>query len=156
VRRADNLATFMFRLSRNLGASKSWSPQSLLRPVMGLFDIHKGPSGSGYLSRYSDSLRTGRSGDRIPVEARFSTPVQTGHGAHPASYTMGTGSFLGVKRPGRGVEAPWSNAEVKERVELYIYSFSWVFVAYSRVNLTVTLHKVSMCFFTHRPTASSK
>jgi hypothetical protein len=24
--------------------------------------------------------------------------------AHPASYTMGTGSFPGVKRPGRGVE----------------------------------------------------
>jgi len=38
--------------------------------------------------------------------ARFSTPVQTGLGAHPASYTMGTGSFPGVKRPGRGVNHP--------------------------------------------------
>jgi hypothetical protein len=27
--------------------------------------------------------------------ARFSAPVQTGPGAHPASYTMGTGSFPG-------------------------------------------------------------
>ena len=27
--------------------------------------------------------------------ARFSAPVQTGPGAHPASYTMGTGSFQG-------------------------------------------------------------
>ena len=35
---------------------------------------------------------------------RFSTPVQTGPGAHPASYTMGTGSFPGVKRSGRGVD----------------------------------------------------
>ena len=26
--------------------------------------------------------------------------------AHPASYTMGTGSFPGVKRPGRGVNHP--------------------------------------------------
>ena len=34
--------------------------------------------------------------------ARFSTPVQTGPGAHPASCTMGTGSFPGVKS-GRGV-----------------------------------------------------
>ena len=34
--------------------------------------------------------------------ARFSVPVQTGHGAHPASCTMGTGSFPGVKS-GRGV-----------------------------------------------------
>jgi hypothetical protein len=36
---------------------------------------------------------------------------------------MGTGSFPGVKRPGRGVDhPPPSSAEVKERVELYIYS----------------------------------
>ena len=34
--------------------------------------------------------------------ARFSAPVQTAPGAHPASCTMGTGSFLGVKS-GRGV-----------------------------------------------------
>jgi len=34
--------------------------------------------------------------------ARFSSPVQTGPGAHPASCTMGTGSFPGVKS-GRGV-----------------------------------------------------
>jgi len=33
---------------------------------------------------------------------------------------MSTGSFIGVKRPGRGVDhPPTSSAEVKERVELY-------------------------------------
>jgi hypothetical protein len=57
--------------------------------------------------------------------ARFSAPDQTGPGAHPAFYTMGTGSFLGVKRPGRGVDhPPPSCTEVKERVQLYIYSLS--------------------------------
>ena len=41
--------------------------------------------------------------------------------AHPASCTVGTGSFLGVKRSGRGVvHPPPSSAEVKERVELYL------------------------------------
>ena len=30
-------------------------------------------------------------------EARFSAPVQTGPGTHPASCTVGTGSFQGVK-----------------------------------------------------------
>ena len=78
-----------------------------------------------YGGRYSDSLRTGRSGDRIPVGggARFSAPVQTGPRAQPASYTMGTGSFPGVKRPGRGVDhPPPSNTEVEGRVELYICS----------------------------------
>jgi hypothetical protein len=72
---------------------------------------------------FSDSPRSGRSGDRIPVGARFSPPVQTGPGAYPASYPMGTGSFPGVKRQGRGVDHPLpSSAEVKERVELYLYS----------------------------------
>jgi len=43
--------------------------------------------------------------------------------AHPASCTMGTGSFPGVKQPGRVVgHPPLSSAEVKERVELYLYS----------------------------------
>ena len=52
--------------------------------------------------------------ESIPVGARFSAPVQTGPGAHPASCTMGTGSFPGVKS-GRGVTltphlllVPWS------------------------------------------------
>jgi len=55
-----------------------------------------------------------RSGNRIPVGARFSAPVQTGPGAYPASCTMSTGSFPGVKS-GRGVTltlrpllVPWS------------------------------------------------
>jgi len=48
----------------------------------------------------------GGSEDRTAVGARFSASLQTGPGAHPASYTKGTGSFPGVKRPGRGVEHP--------------------------------------------------
>jgi hypothetical protein len=56
----------------------------------------------------------GRSGDRISVGA---SP-----GAHPASYTMGTRPFPGVKRPGRGVDHPPAySGEVKETVELYLY-----------------------------------
>jgi len=46
-------------------------------------------------SQYSNSLWARRSADWIPVWARFSAPLQTGPGAHPASYTMGNGSFLG-------------------------------------------------------------
>jgi hypothetical protein len=71
----------------------------------------------GELSRYIDLLWAGRSGDRIPVGAKISSPVQTGPGAHPTSYTMGTGSFPRAKWPGRGVDhPPASSAEVKERV----------------------------------------
>jgi hypothetical protein len=53
----------------------------------------KRQSGPGYLGQYSDSLRARWPGDRIPVEARFSAPVQTGPGAHPNCYTMCIGSL---------------------------------------------------------------
>jgi hypothetical protein len=55
--------------------------------------------------------------------ARSAAPVQTGPGADPASSTMGTVSFPGVKWPRRGFDHPLlSSAEVKERVQLYLYS----------------------------------
>jgi hypothetical protein len=48
-------------------------------------------------------------------------------GIHPASYKMGIGSpFAGLKRPGCGVDHPPPyDVEVKDRVELYLYSRSW-------------------------------
>ena len=46
--------------------------------------------------------------------------------SRPVSYTVGTGSLPGVKRPGHGVDyPPPSSAEVEGRVELYICSPSW-------------------------------
>jgi hypothetical protein len=59
-----------------------------------------------------------------PDGARFSASVQTGPGAHPASCTMGTGSFEGVES-GRGVTLtphPFLVLRSKNRVELYLYS----------------------------------
>jgi len=80
-----------------------------IRALKNVSQIYNKPTnvrGPGYLSRCSDSLRAGRSGDRIPLGARFSVPVQTGPGANPTSYTAGNGSFPGVKRWGRGVDHP--------------------------------------------------
>ena len=54
----------------------------------------------GYLSWYGDSVRAGRSDDRIPVRARISATVQAGPGAHTASCTMGTGYLAGRKAVG--------------------------------------------------------
>jgi len=60
--------------------------------------------------------------DCFLVGARLAAPVQTGPGAHPASCTMGTGSFLRVKQLRCGVDhLPPSSTEDKERVELYIH-----------------------------------
>jgi len=71
-------------------------------------------------------LRSGWFRDQIPVGARLSAPIQTGPEPHPASYTMGTGSLsLEVKWPEHGIDhSSPSSAEVKERVELYLYSLS--------------------------------
>jgi hypothetical protein len=57
-------------------------------------------------------------------EYKLSHCVHTGSGAHSASYPMGTGSsFLGVKWLGQKADhSPPSSAEVKECMELYLYS----------------------------------
>jgi hypothetical protein len=55
-----------------------------------------------YFTTYTD-FGVGQLGNRIPVGARFSSPIQTGPRGHPAPYTMDTGSFPGLKRSGRGV-----------------------------------------------------
>ena len=81
------------------------------------------------------TLRAGRSEDRIPMGARFSAPALPS--GPPSLCTMGTGSFPGLKRPWRGVDhPPRSSAEVKERIELYIYSPLWAFMAGYREDFT--------------------
>jgi len=77
--------------------------------------------GPRQLSRYSDSLRYGRSTDRIPVGSRSSVAVQTGAGSDPGFCTRRIGSLPGVRRPARGVNHPSpSSAEVKDIVGVYL------------------------------------
>jgi hypothetical protein len=65
VRRADNLTTFMCRLSWNMGSSTYWNPQGLPRPVMVLIYLYlyyPADSESLYRLSYrgpSQNLRTG-------------------------------------------------------------------------------------------------
>jgi hypothetical protein len=53
-------------------------PNRLRKPLSLLFHGTRSCCGPGKRRQYSDSLRTGRFGYRIPVEATFSAPVQTG------------------------------------------------------------------------------
>ena len=52
------------------------------------------------LSPYSNWLRAGRSGDRIPVWGELFRPRPERPGARPAFYIKGTGSFPGSKVAG--------------------------------------------------------
>ena len=71
----------------------------------------------------------GRSGDQIPVGARFSATNQTGPGYHPASHTMGTWSLPGIKRPERGIDHPYQSS---------------AFVACYRVNFVFTFYNFGL------------
>ena len=99
---------------------------------------------TGQRSRCSDWLRAGRSGDRIPVGARFSASVQTGSRAHPASCAMGTGSFPGAKS-GRGVMLTHHPFQCRghERVELYLYS---PYVPYGLYRASVPVQGCTLSF----------
>jgi hypothetical protein len=82
-----------------------------------------GGVGARKYSQYRNSLQAGWSVDQILVGARFSAPVWTSPGTHPAAYTVGTSSLWGVKWLGHSVNhAPPSSAKVKESVHLYLYS----------------------------------
>ena len=48
---------------------------------------------------WSDLQWAGRSGDQVPVEARFSVPVQIGPKFHPVSCTRGTRYIELLKQP---------------------------------------------------------
>ena len=94
--------------------------------------------GPRWLSRYSDSLRAGRSRDRNSIRVRISAPVQTGPGPQIASCTKGTGSFLVVKRPGRGADyPPHLVPSLRKRIATPSLHF-WAFTACSKVKCTFT------------------
>ena len=125
------------QVTTQLHCITSQKATQFLHSVSVQIQILRGP---GWLSRYSDSLRAGRSGNRNQVGARFSVSVQTCPGTYPATYKMGTGSFLGVKRPGRGVDhPPLSSAESKDIVELHLYRGSTV--------VKVLCYKSDGCWF---------
>ena len=88
-------------------------------------------SSVGIATRYGWTVR----GSNPCGGARFSAPVQTDPGAHPAFYTTRTGSFPVVKRPARGVDyPPPSSAEVKESRTIPLLLL-WAFVVCSGMNL---------------------
>jgi len=75
VRMADNLTTFMCRLSWNLGASKSCNPMGLLRPVHGWFYLTGGSHiwNKGTTVILANALRCATEGSWICARLRIVT-----------------------------------------------------------------------------------
>jgi len=72
--RLTNLTTFMCRLSWNLGASNSWNPQGLSRPVMGLLYLLTSISGHCSCIR---NLRTLHAMATLTHLSRIPGPIKT-------------------------------------------------------------------------------
>ena len=86
----------------------------LCNPNFNLFEPYMLFCGPGSVVGRATGYGLDGSGIESRWVVRFSAPVQTCPGAHPASYTIGTRSFLGVKS-GQGVTlnshtllVPWS------------------------------------------------
>jgi len=85
------------------------------------FVVPSKPIAAG-IGQTAQRLTTGLDGPGIEsrCKVRFSASVQTGPEAHPASRTMGTRVFTGVKRPGCNADHPHhSSAEATNHLEVY-------------------------------------
>ena len=117
-------------LRRNLGSQKFNDDLDVPEVVTGRKAADVGRDSSvGVATRY------GLDGPEIDPRWRalFSAPVQTGPGAYPASCTMGSGSSLEVKRPGRGADhLPPSYLGLHGLLsgELYILPLRWLITQY--------------------------
>jgi len=111
------------------------------------------PVWAGWRSRLATSYGLGGPGIESRWGRDFSTPVQAGPEAHPASCTMGTGSFPGVKS-GRGLTltpSRPSSAVGHERVELYLYSPCGPYGLY---RASVPVHRCTLPFYYIGPCTS--
>ena len=94
--------------------------------------------GPGWLSRYSESLRAGQSGDPILVGARISATVQTGPEVLSLLYNSYQ-FFTGGKAAGAWCwprACIWLRDQRRNRDVFPLFPSLWTFVASSTVNYT--------------------
>jgi len=99
----------------------------------------------GYRSQYSDSLRAGRSGDRMPVGRDIPHPSRPALGTIQSAVQL----VLGLSPEGKAVWLwRWpptpSSAQFKETVDLYLYFYSGPSRPVLGWNLPLPLHNMSL------------
>jgi hypothetical protein len=93
--------------------------------------------------------------DASRIESRgggggFSASCQPGPENDPASYTMGTGTFAGVKRPVFGLEQPLSSSAFRNLLfpGLSVDTIAETFASPERISLNSTRNTVYGKFYT--------
>jgi hypothetical protein len=124
VRKGDDISTFIVPKVENIRSLNLPDPQGPAQACSG--KTLPFTSQRGFLTYNTYRLRAGRSEDRIPVGGESFRTRQNGPWDPPwLLYSAHWVSFSGVKRPVCGVKhPPPSSAEVKERIDLYLYSLS--------------------------------
>jgi hypothetical protein len=101
------LMIYILRRGPNMWASScTWTVSLPLQHYLTIYILRDGPGSSVGIATVRESN---------PGGTRFSTPVQTGPGAHPVSCAMGTVSFPGVK----------SSRGVMLTLQLLLVTWSW-------------------------------
>jgi len=105
--------------------------------------------GPGGRSWYIDSMRAGRSGDRISVGGKiFSTRPHRPWGPPSLLYNVQRVSFPEVKQSACGVyQPPPSRVQVKERVQPITLLHLRTFMTHSRITFTLLKYKHPECEF---------
>ena len=114
--RIENLDVFVYYKIPFVNILQLLSVHYILKAWIDIFVLcSSGEMWAGYCSRYNSWLWAGRSGDRIPVGARFSTPVQTGLGPTQPPVQWVLVLYWGKVQPGCVADSsPSSRAVVKK------------------------------------------
>jgi hypothetical protein len=103
VRTADNLATFLCRLSKNLGASTSWNPVGLPRPVTGLLYLSPYCSSRGVISFITSRIQGSNPGGgeifRTRPDRPWGPPSLLYNGYRVGYLFRGKGAGCGADHP---------------------------------------------------------
>ena len=76
----------------------------------------------------------------------FPQPSRPTPESHSASYIMGTGSFLGVKRPGRGADHPLHLVIMLNKEQSYTSTPTMAFMASSSVRRILPFHYINCLY----------
>jgi hypothetical protein len=104
--------------------------------------------GRGKCTWTCDSPYAEQSGVQIPVGMWYFVVIWTSPQAHPASFTQGTGTFLGVKQPGHDIDQPTPPSTSTSILHLHRMTQVKLYCVMLSAILKWSTQKLAKCNFT--------